>query len=408
MKFVLFLILVIFYKSPVFAEGADADLVFDFARASQAAKQFGKFTGYPTEPPKCTSLTSAQGDSVMSCTVPDSTIDENLIVKLPEYGEGQIPSPLKNILPIQFIKDVANKKVTCVFNFRTVNDNQQIIGCKGSRGQGSGKSIIGPEKCGDDWGYTHGLDVGLSCTSADGLAQTFTYSSDLFTDPDRSTRWYDSSGNSHMDQKFISENIFSFIQDNVNEGKVSYWRRGIGFVNMSSKKKWGLLQSTGQQEWFHDLRNRSKPGDAIDYNYVEGNTDKWGAFVTLATGLQAKKELSSSCRITASGEIGARLSSLKDSNLIYGSINSRFGVAVGSGQIYARAEYDYKRRMDSGVGKSTLAVGYETFKGTKFEVGATSQKGNRKDVPDLPNAYSRYSGRTKNDRLIFVQMSVAF
>lgn len=403
--------LVLFFSCFSFAE-IPANQQFDFIKASQAANQIEQFKGVvsssSTDRNRCVPLQGSHGEGVMSCQVSEEEIDHNVIVKTPEFSEGKIPEAIKNVLPAEFVHDVEKKKVSCVFNFRMVNDNQQMLGCKGTL-EGSNGTVMQGEKCGDDWGNTHGLNVGISCISADGLSQTFTYSTDLFSDPNRASFWKDENGIPHMDQKFVSENIFLYIQDNVNKGKLSYWRRGVGFINLSTKKKWGLLQSTGQQEWYHNYRNRAHPGEAMDYNYIEGDADKWGAFVTLATGLQASKELGSFCKVSSSVELGARLSTLKQSNLIYGGANTKFGVKVGEGQIYARAGYDLTRRSSSTIGETTLAVGYERKSGTKLEVGMKSQTGNRKDVPDTPNLVAeQFRGVKKNDKLVYMEFSYGF
>lgn len=409
-NFLFFLICLACYQW-AFAE-MPANEQFDFVKASQTVNQLQKFKGVvpgnsSTQREQCAPLKGANGESMMSCQVPDEEIDNNVITKTPEFEPGEIPSAIKDILPKEFVRDVQNKKVSCVFNFRMQNDNQQMFGCKG-RVDGVSGTVQQGEKCGDDWGNTHGIKLGISCSSDDGLSQTFTYTTDLFSDPVMGTMTRDANGIRHMDQKFLSENIFTYIQDNVNQGKMTYWRRGVGFVNITSKKKWGLLQSTGQQEWFHHFRNRN--GDnAIEYNYIDGSTNKWGPFVTLATGLQASKELGSFCKVSSSVEVGTRLSSLKESNLVYGGANAKFGVTVGEGQIYARTGYDLTRRPSSTISETTLAVGYERKSGTKIEMGVKSQSGNREDVPDSPNRVAQiYRNENKNDKLIFLEFSYGF
>jgi len=408
--FILFLFSVLSFAQSSANELSSAEH-FDVMKINQSLTQSQRFSGVvqSLQPPACSPISGANGESIMSCAVPEEEIDRNVIVKTPEFAEGEIPSAIKTVLPPEFVRDVEKKKVTCVFNFRMVNDNKQMLGCNGPMDSTDPNVKTKGDKCGDDWGYTHGVKMGLSCISADGLAQTFTYSTDLFTDPNRATYWKDDKGISHMDQKFVSENIFSYIEDNANQGKLSYWRRGVGFVNLSTKKKWGLMQSTGQQEWFHGMRNKLNPGEAMEYKYVEGATDKWGAFVTLATGLQASKELGSYCKVSSSVEAGTRVSTLKESNLIYGSYNAKFGVSVGDGQIYARAGYDLTRRPSSLVGETTLALGYERKSGSKIEMGVRSQSGNRTDVPDTPNLVAESQrGVKKNDKLIYLEFSYGF
>jgi len=100
---------------------------------------------------------------------------------------------------------------------------------------------------------------------------------------------------------------------------------------------------------------------------------------------------------------------LKESNLVYGGANAKFGVKVGEGQISARAGYDFTRRTSSTIGETTLAFGYERKSGTKFEMGVKSQTGNRKDVPDTKNFVAQeFRGVNKNDKLIFMEFSYGF
>lgn len=398
--------LTFFESTLALAESSAADH-FDLVETNRAANEFAKFKGTvgSSSAPSCVPIRGSQGDSVMSCSVPDSEIDKNVILKTNEFPEGKIPPQIQAVLPKQFVKDVEKKKVTCVFNFRTINDNQQMIGCKGENQNRNPAAKTSGEKCGDDWGRTHGLQIGLSCQSADGLSQTFTYSTDLFTDPNRNSRYVDDKGISHMDQKFVSENIFAYVEDNMKQGKFSYWRRGVGFINLSSKEKWGFMQSTGQQKWFHELRNEKNPGEALDYRNIDGKQDDWGAFVTLATGLQGSKQFGSFCNVSASAEVGARVATLKESNFVYGSANTKFGVQVGDGQLYARAGYELIQRPSSAVGEGTLALGYERNSGSRIEFGVKQQMGNREDVPDTPNLIA---DEKKNDALVYMQINYAF
>ena len=257
---------------------------------------------------------------------------------------------------------------------------------------------------GDDFGRTHGLELALSCSSEDGISQTFSYSTELYSDPDRKSAYMMDSGNVTMKQKFTSENIFTFLQDNINQGKATYWKRGVGFINLSDKKKWNLLQSTGQQEWFHHVVNSISRGSAYEYEYIDGSKDQWGAFVTLAIGLQENRKFGDRCKLSVGADVGFRASTLVKTSTLNASAYAQFSYQVtDSKSIYLRAQSDLIQRSDSRIIENTLTAGIQNKSGSYIEAGVTNQIGNRQDVPDSKNLYTG-----KNDKQIFLRVGKHF
>ena len=239
------LILLTFFSHSVFCQNVTP---FDFLEASKAMNKSnmalnkinGTFGGQKEK--NCTQILGPQGEGILSCSVRESDFDDSVILKI-DYSPSTFPAEIKQQMPLEFIKFTEKKNVSCVFRFNLDNDNQQMLGR-------IAEQQVKNASYGDDFGKTHGLAIGISCISADGLSSAYTYSTELYSDPDRMSGQREASGNVSMKQKFTSENIFSLIQDNINQNKVTYWKKGIGFINTSEKKKWGFLQSTGQQEGF--------------------------------------------------------------------------------------------------------------------------------------------------------------
>jgi hypothetical protein len=371
------LIIVLFFSNIALAQ---QNTPFDMIEASKLALQsdqaLKKING-SGHASKCETLKSTNGEAVTTCSVDDADY-ETPILKM-DYDVGEVPAEIKAQLPDQFVNDTKDKKISCVYRFKISNDNQQMLGR-------SEKKSIQNNKYGDDFGRTHGMDVGVSCVSNDGISNAFTYSTDLYSDPDRMTAKRLANGNVSMKQKFTSENIFALLQDNINQGKVTYWKRGVGFINLSEKKKWGLMQSTGQQEWYHHVYNNISAGSAYQYENMEGAKDQWGAFVTLAIGLQENRKFGDRCKLKLNADVGARISSLKDTSTLNLNLQGKLSYQVTqNASMYLRAQSETIIRSSSRITENTLAAGIETNAGSYFEGGIMSQSGNRKDVSDKVN-----------------------
>jgi len=377
----------------------NAQTSFNFAHASQLAQQgtqgLNQLNAIYSSPfKKCQKIENTSGDSVAECSIKGADYDTP-IVKI-DYDSAQaLPESLKASLPDKFMQDTENQKLSCVFRFKISNDNLQLPGQK----RDPNKQPIG-----DDRGNTHGSEVGVSCLSADGKTSAFTYSTDLYTDPDYKTRRWQENGNVGLKQKFTAENVFSFVQDNINQGKATYWKRGVGFVNLSQKKKWGLLQADGQQQWYHDIMNHMQKGTAYEYQNIEGSMDKWAGFVILSIGLQENRKLGKNCSVHFNADAGVRLATRADSSMINGNAEIKFNYQMTDNYIaYMRAQSEVKVRNSSTVVENTLAAGVQSQQGGFIEAGVMSQTGNRKDVQDLKNVHNP----KKNDLMYFMRLGKA-
>lgn len=59
-----------------------------------------------------------------------------------------------------------------MIRLRVSNDDKEMIGMSDSKVNG------------DDAGNTHGLGLNVSCSSEDGISKTFSFDSDLYTNPE--------------------------------------------------------------------------------------------------------------------------------------------------------------------------------------------------------------------------------
>lgn len=388
-------ILILVLGSFSFAQVTPFDFIEASRKANEAQRALSKLNSKQYYGEKCETIHTTNGEAVATCTVRPE--DYQVPILKIDYAPNEIPAVIQKQLPEKFIQDTQNKKVSCVYRFKMANDNQILLG----RGldKNENRNIYG-----DDFYRTHGLDVGISCASADGISNAFVYSTELYSDPDRSSARETREGNVSMKQKFTSENIFSVIQDNINQGNVTYWKRGVGFINLSDKKKWGLLQSTGQQEWFHSIANRVSAGTAYDYTYQEATKDQWGTFVTLAIGLQENRKIGDRCQLKLNADIGTRVSTLKDTSTLNLNAEAKLSYQVSdNASVYLRAQSETILRSSSRLTENTIAAGVETRQGSYAELGVMDQRGNRKDVPDRPNFFTG-----KNDLQVILKVGYKY
>lgn len=386
------------FSLPTFAQETTP---FDFLAASKSLMKTsaklgglnGSYGGY--REPDCAEKVAETGETYMSCSVRETDFDNNLIIKA-DYTPATFPPELKAKLPPDFSQKIEKKNVSCIFTFSMINDNQQMLGRRAEQ-------HVKNSTYGDDFSRTHGMGGGLSCLSEDGITSSYSYSTELYSDPDRLSAQRQPTGNVSMNQRFTSENIFALVQDNINQNQVTYWKQGVGFINLSEKKKWGALQSTGQQQWFHERINSIKTGSAYDFNSIEGSKDRWAPFVSLSLGLQMNKKFGDRCSVSASAEVGARVAS-QNQSAVNAAESAKLAYQVtDNGSIYLSAKDETTVRSTSVVRETTLAAGVETRVGSFAQISAGRQSGNRKDVPDRPNVFTG-----KNDIMISIKMGYRF
>jgi hypothetical protein len=367
-----------------FSTFAQSITPFDFLESQRKLSERNSISTQNPATKNCVRASDGE-NSVLSCAIKDE--DYNAPIVKVDYPPGQVPALITSALPDKFKEDTKDKKVSCMYRFKLLNDN-----------------IAWHIKNGDDYGNTHALDVGVSCSSEDGRSTAFTYSTQLFTKPDFSTWQNNGDGTHSMKTRFNSENIFQLLQDDINQGHVTYWKRGVGFINITDKKQWGLMQSTGQQEWVHDIMNKMQKGEATQYRYQNGSRDQWGAFVVLAIGLQENRKLGEHCTVSVNGDVGARVSTAKDTSTLNLNLQSKFGYSISeNSSIYLRAQSETTVRTSSTIVENTLAAGFEKKNSGFVEVGVTQQLGNRKDVYDGKSVITG-----KNDTLVFLKVGRHF
>lgn len=345
-------------------------------------------------PSRCQPFNKNDPNTMVACSSPDEDVDNSVITKV-EFEPGKIDPRLNDVIPEEFRKDTKDKKTACIIRFKMMNDNKEMIGMNQEQGSG------------DDVGRTHSLGLSVSCSSEDGLSKTFSYDSELYTNPEMANGKFVRDSENRVKQKFVSETVFAFVQDNINQGKATYWKRGFGFINKTDKKTFGPLSSANQQEWFHATLNKiSGEGSAVTYNYEQGSMNKWGAFVTMSVGLQEHANLGNRCRVSLAAETGFRAGTIKDSSYWNASANAQFSYDITKGNaIYLRGRYDATDRPGSSfVREQSVALGLQRIKsGTYLEVGTMKQQGNRTDVHDIPNVHTG-----KNDSMIFLRLGYGF
>lgn len=332
---------------------------------------------------------------VVGCGTQPEDFNNTVVTKI-DFEPGKIDPRLKGIISEQFIKDTKDKKTSCLITLELQNDNKELLGFPSD-------ALGGP---GDDMAKTHKLGVNVSCTSEDGLSKTFSYDSTLFSERVKENGFNAYTADDKARQKFISETVFSVVQDNIKQNKLTYWKRGVGFINVTDKKTMGPLSSANQQEWFHGVVNKVGGDNAITYQYEEGSLNKWAPFVTMSMGLQKHASLGNRCHIGMAAETGFSLGTIEQANYWNATANAKVSYDVTRGSaFYLRGRYDATDRAGSSfVQERSVAFGFNRIKsGTFLEVGVTNQKGNRTDVYDAPNMYTG-----KNDSMIFMRLGFGF
>lgn len=317
----------------------------------------------------CSENITLTGKIVTSCKINEKSYANSLILKIDYQNTRVVPALIKQQLPPDFIRQSGQQNISCLYRMKFTNDN-----------------IAGIQKLnlkdGNDYGRTHGVEFGASCFTQDGLNHSFIYSTDLFTERMKDTYW---NQHSSKDVNFTSENIFTYLQDNIRQGKASYWKRGVGFINLTNKLKWDLAQSTGQQMWFHEIMNSIVSNSARDYIYHEGSKDKWGAFIVLAIGLHEKYLLEKQWFLTYSAEVGVRAATLRGSSQIFSTLSSKLTYMNSSSRFfYLRGQSTMTSYLNSSrIIENTIAIGTESKRGVYMELAVLNQNGRRASLQDI-------------------------
>ncbi len=366
---------------------------FDKAQAAEAQTALNadyfvsgmtSFNNY-NKPGRCRSIVTPAGQQTMSCYgTPDDQKDYSVFMM--QYDSyDKVPTELK-----QFIQPdpEPHRPVQILVSWR--NDNYSMLGLASRYGR----------RQGDDLGDTHSTSIQITTQKDfDGRIYNVTgsYETSLYTKEDASKTYTDKDGIVHTTQNFENVNIFRLMVDNMNEGKTMYWKGEAGFVNVSSKGKWGWAQASNQQEGFHNLINGIHNGLVPTYTNVGEGKDKWGAFVGAFIGGQKNYELGSRCQMRISGEAGARLASIPKASFLS---------ALGQGDLLAKVTENVAAKVSVGAESKKHSEGTQTtpFVGVGFETKGGWQGGIQFMKPsgtlektskyNLPNVETQKNDRT--------------
>lgn len=201
----------------------------------------------------------------------------------------------------------------------------------------------------DDFGYTHGYAVSGGKKLENDQYLRFEYTSDLYTRPlnPSQTESANAVGEVVVKQFFVNDNIARFVLDNINEGKLFYWRGEFGWEKLDNRQTNNAAQASRQQELLHNFLNRLDPGTTKKPVYVtEAEITSEGLIVGAYVGLQKYFKPIESCGVGGRIEIGHRENQIKDADY---SEASAFGSAIcqqpGSKSISYRLDVGVQNRL---------------------------------------------------------------
>lgn len=252
---------------------------------------------------KSTALIETDEESAMSCSYnPNSQEDLNnqkvVVVEIDQHKN--LPDKLKQHIPGKAF-ETGHGGITLVLE--SVNDNI-LYGVWGI--------VFGQENDGDDFGFTHSMDISLGKTNFKGITYKGSLYTGLYTVRTGKTEKID--GRSVYPQRFTNETRVELNLDNIQQDKKWYWKAGAGFVKLDSEKQEGILRATGQQAMMH------KATAQYDFNNsTDGKGIRNGAAVNAIIGFQMLKKLGANCKIRTYAETGGRFSSLEDDHISLGA-----------------------------------------------------------------------------------------
>ncbi|WP_409479497.1 hypothetical protein [Pseudobdellovibrio sp. HCB154] len=158
---------------------------------------------------------------------------------------------------------------------------------------------------GDDRGYTYGHFVKASYITAKGLRLTVHYTGDLYTQ-DTGRYYKNGEGSLVGHQKTMEESITKFVVDNAEQGRLLYYRAGVG---------WHVLEGSGKgtaaqvQQKFHSLVKEIRQPVNEYSNYRES-----APMAEAAIGVQKNYQVSSQIQLEQKAEVGVVATGVKDAS----------------------------------------------------------------------------------------------
>lgn len=158
---------------------------------------------------------------------------------------------------------------------------------------------------GDDRGYTYGHFIKASYITDKGLRLTVHYTGDLYTQ-DTGRYYKNGEGSLVGHQKTMEESITKFVVDNAEQGRLLYYRAGVG---------WHVLEGSGKgtaaqvQQKFHSLVKEIRQPVNEYSNYRES-----APMAEVAIGVQKNYQVSSQIQLEQKAEIGVVGTGIKDAS----------------------------------------------------------------------------------------------
>lgn len=228
----------------------------------------------------------------------------------------------------------------------------------------------------DDYGYTHGYTASVGGSLPSDHYLRFEYSSDLYTRPVdlENPEVKTEHGQVEVKQYFVNDNVARFVIDNINQGKLFYWRGELGWEKLDNRKTNSAAAASRQQEVLHELLNSSDSGSTKKPIYVTDKpTTKEGLVVGAYAGLQKYFKFDKSiCSYGVRAEVGQRENEIKGAD--YSEV-AAFGNAIcqsGPKSISYRLDVGVREQLhDEGRQEKFLvdfSVGVKTWRvGLKVE-----------------------------------------
>lgn len=167
---------------------------------------------------------------------------------------------------------------------------------------------------GDDYGHTHEFKIVGVTKLSNGIRVRVSYSTDLYTE-----KIGEKNAEGLTPQHFLDENIGKFMADNIDSGKLYYWKGEIGWHQLNDDPSKNIFRGSTQQILFHKIINPFIP-QKQPLNVSEGHGKQNGVLGGISVGVQ-KNYQHGSLSIRPQAEIGVSKSTLKDADYEYASVS---------------------------------------------------------------------------------------
>jgi hypothetical protein len=311
----------------------------------------------------------------------DDFFKNKKIVKLTYPNYAAVPEDLKPFLSEGFKKPSGPDFESVSFFAILSNDNRQLLGLATKENRAYG----------DDEGYTHGLEMGVSGLTQNKDKYSLAYQSNLYAHQLHGKAQVGERGEKTFQQQYLNQNVLKAVVDNFESGQAEIWSVGVGFVQTTSSNKMGILEASKQQQLFHNtIVDRLDPHLVPKYqNFTKKQKDEYSGFIEVFKGLQQSLQFGGNCYLTARGLAGLKISTIgKDSFARIGG-STTVGLKIPETDVQLKASLSGQSQWHrEGVERSrTSSLELETGGGSRLGVSRTDTSGvmQRANSFDKPN-----------------------